>query len=68
MDPELGARYPLQSLKLHAELAGLGARSLAGDILLHPQFGYIYYASCSLNSRCRPTSRSLRIPARRQVA
>ena len=46
MDPELGARYPLQSLKLHAELAGLGARSLAGDILLHPQFGYMYYASC----------------------
>jgi epoxyqueuosine reductase QueG len=46
MDPELGARYPLQSLKLHAELAGLGARSLAGDIPLHPQFGYMYYASC----------------------
>ena len=46
MDPELGARYPLQSLKLHAELAGLGARSLAGDILLHPLFGYMYYASC----------------------
>jgi epoxyqueuosine reductase QueG len=46
MDPELGARYPLQSLKLHAELAGLGARSLAGDILLHPKFGYMYYASC----------------------
>jgi epoxyqueuosine reductase QueG len=46
MDPELGARYPLQSLKLHAELAGLGARSLAGDILLHPQYGYMYYASC----------------------
>ena len=46
MDPEFGARYPLQSLKLHAELAGLGARSLAGDILLHPQFGYMYYASC----------------------
>ena len=46
MDPELGARYPLQSLKLHAELAGLGARSLAGDILLHPQFGYMYYTSC----------------------
>ena len=46
MDPELGARYPLQSLKLHAELAGLGARSLAGDILLHPDYGYMYYASC----------------------
>ena len=46
MDPELGARYPIQSLKLHAELAGLGARSLAGDILLHPDYGYMYYASC----------------------
>ena len=28
-----------------AELAGIGARSLAGDILLHPDFGYMYYAS-----------------------
>jgi epoxyqueuosine reductase QueG len=46
MDPELGARYPLQSLKLHAELAGIGARSLAGDILLHPDYGYMYFASC----------------------
>ncbi|MDX1376973.1 MAG: hypothetical protein R3357_15510, partial [Burkholderiales bacterium] len=44
-DPEGGARIPLQSLKLHAELAGIGARSLAGDILLHPEFGYMYYAS-----------------------
>ena len=26
--------------------SGLGARSLAGDILLHPQYGYMYYASC----------------------
>jgi epoxyqueuosine reductase QueG len=45
MDSEAGARVPFQSLKLHAELAGLGARSLAGDILLHPQFGYMYFAS-----------------------
>jgi epoxyqueuosine reductase QueG len=45
MDPEGGARIPLQSLKLHAELAGIGARSLAGDILLHPEYGYMYYAS-----------------------
>lgn len=36
MDPEAGPRVPLQSLKVHAELAGIGARSLAGDILLHP--------------------------------
>ena len=45
MDPEGGPRVPFQSLKLHAELAGLGARSLAGDILLHPEFGFLYYAS-----------------------
>lgn len=45
LDPEGGPRVPLQSLKLHAELAGIGARSLAGDILLHPQYGFMYYAS-----------------------
>jgi epoxyqueuosine reductase QueG len=45
MDNEAGSRVPLQSLKLHAELAGLGARSLAGDILLHPDYGYMYFAS-----------------------
>ena len=45
LDNESGPRVPLQSLKLHAELAGLGARSLAGDILLHPEFGYMYFAS-----------------------
>ena len=44
-DPECGDSRPLQSLKLHAEVAGLGARSLAGDILLHPDYGYLYYAS-----------------------
>jgi len=45
MDPEGGPRVPLQSLKLHAEVAGIGARSLAGDILLHPEYGYMYFAS-----------------------
>ena len=45
MDPDSGPRVPLQSLKLHAEVAGIGARSLAGDILLHPDFGYMYFAS-----------------------
>ena len=45
MDTEAGPRVPFQSLKLHAEVAGLGARSLAGDILLHPEFGYMYFAS-----------------------
>ena len=45
MDPEKGARTPMQSLKLHAEVAGIGARSMAGDILLHPDYGMMYYAS-----------------------
>jgi hypothetical protein len=45
VDPEGGARMPMQSLKLHAELAGIGARSMAGDILLHPEFGMLYYGS-----------------------
>ena len=45
MATEAGPRVPLQSLKLHAEIAGIGARSFAGDILLHPEFGYMYFAS-----------------------
>lgn len=45
MDPEAGARAPFQSLKVHAEMAGIGARSFAGDILLHPEFGYMYFGS-----------------------
>jgi len=44
-DQEAGPRIPFQSLKLHAEMAGLGARSLAGDILLHPDFGMLYFGS-----------------------
>ncbi len=44
-DPAYGARVPMQSLKLHAEVAGIGARSMAGDILLHPEFGMLYYGS-----------------------
>jgi hypothetical protein len=68
MDPELGARYPLQSLKLHAELAGLGARSLAGDILLHPATATCITRHALPSSCCRLTSRSLRIRAPRPAA
>lgn len=45
VDPEAGSRMPMQSIKLQAELAGIGARSMAGGILLHPDFGMLYYAS-----------------------
>ncbi len=44
-DPEKGARIPMQSLKLHAEIAGIGARSMAGDIMLHPEYGMLYYGT-----------------------
>ena len=56
MDPDSGPRVPLQSVKLHAELAGLGARSLAGDILLHPEFGYMYFASVFTELELPPDS------------
>ena len=56
MDPEAGPRTPLQSLKLHAEIAGIGARSLAGDILLHPDFGYMYFASVFTELELPPDS------------
>ena len=56
MDPEAGPRTPFQSLKLHAEVAGIGARSLAGDILLHPDFGYMYFASVFTELELPPDS------------
>tara|TARA_R110000787_G_scaffold67492_1_gene151320 strand:+ start:167 stop:1108 length:942 start_codon:yes stop_codon:yes gene_type:complete len=56
MDTEAGPRVPFQSLKLHAEVAGIGARSLAGDILLHPDFGYMYFASIFTEMELPPDS------------
>ncbi len=56
IDPEGGPRVPLQSLKLHAEIAGIGARSFAGDILLHPKFGFMYYASVFTELELPPDS------------
>ena len=35
--------YPYMSLKLCAELAGLGTRSMAAGILLNPLFGLLYF-------------------------
>lgn len=37
--------YPYASLKLLAELAGLGTRSLAAGIILHPEYGLLYYGA-----------------------
>ena len=35
--------YPSMSLKLCAEMAGLGARSMAAGIILNPQYGLLYF-------------------------
>jgi len=35
--------YPYISLKLCAEMAGLGTRSMAAGILLNPQYGLLYF-------------------------
>ncbi len=37
--------HPPMSMMLSAVLAGLGTRSLAANIILHPQYGLLYYAS-----------------------
>jgi len=35
--------YPYMSLKLCAEMAGLGTRSMSAGILLNPQYGLLYF-------------------------
>jgi hypothetical protein len=35
--------YPYVSLKLCAEKAGLGSRSMAGGVILNPQHGFLYF-------------------------
>ena len=36
-------RYPYISLKLCAEQAGLGSRSMAGGVILNPRYGLLYF-------------------------
>jgi len=47
--PSMGGRYggaiPWQSIKLHAEMAGLGKRSLMGQVILNPEYGFMDYSS-----------------------
>ncbi len=35
--------YPYASLKLCAEMAGLGSRSMAGGVILNPEHGFMYF-------------------------
>jgi len=38
-------QYPPMSMMLAAVLAGLGTRAIAANIILHPEFGLMYYAA-----------------------
>ncbi len=40
-----GGHQPPMSMMLAAVLAGLGTRSLAANIILHPEYGLLYYAA-----------------------
>jgi len=56
--PSMGGPYggnvPWQSLKLHAEMAGLGKRSMMGNIILNPKYGFMYYGSVITTIDLRP--------------
>jgi len=41
---ETGSWDPALSIKLCAELAGLGTRALAGGMILNPKWGFLYYS------------------------
>lgn len=47
--PSMGGHYgggvPWQSMKLHAEMAGLGKRSMMGSVILNPEYGFMDYSS-----------------------
>lgn len=43
--PTAGQTPPM-SMMLAAVLAGLGTRSLAANIILHPKYGLLYYGAC----------------------
>ncbi len=40
----IGNWSPLLDIKRCAEMAGLGSRSLAGEMILHPEYGFLYFA------------------------
>lgn len=51
--PSMGGPYggavPWQSLKLHAEMAGLGKRSMMGSVILNPKYGFMDFSSVITN-------------------
>ncbi len=51
-----GVWDPGISIKLCAELAGLGTRSLAGGIILNPKYGFLYYYLVLTSAPLQPDS------------
>lgn len=45
---------PWQSMKLHAEMAGLGQRSMMGGVILNPQYGFLSLGSCITTLELKP--------------
>lgn len=49
--------HPPMSMMLAAVLAGLGTRSLAANIILHPEYGLLYYAALITTLELDPAQR-----------
>ena len=49
--------HPPMSMMLAAVLAGLGTRSLAANIILHPEYGLLYYAALVTTMPLEPDHR-----------
>ena len=49
-----GGTVPWQSMKLHAEMAGLGQRSMMGGVILNPRYGFLSLGSCITTLELEP--------------
>ncbi|NUQ33924.1 MAG: hypothetical protein HUU29_03145 [Planctomycetaceae bacterium] len=53
----VAGHHPPMSMMLAAVLAGLGTRSLAANIILHPKYGLLYYAALITTMELEPDQR-----------
>lgn len=49
-----GGTMPWQSIKLHAEMAGLGQRSMMGGVILNQTYGFLSLGSCITTLELEP--------------
>lgn len=50
----VAGHYPYASLKLLAEMAGLGTRSMAGGVILNEDYGLLYYGAALTTMPLKP--------------